>query len=193
MTRWALLHRIQWHSVRRLAAPGQRFSRCSRCWNRRPLTSTTGQLVVSVVAGRTDAGVHAEGTGRACRSARHGYQGRRLVRDALNFHMKPLPSSRAGGRAEVADDWNARFSANQRGVPISYSESSESSRADARAASGTSPHPARCRRRCMPPPSVCLAGTIFLHSGLLPARQNPRSGRWTASTSTVPGDVIESP
>jgi tRNA pseudouridine38-40 synthase len=70
-----------------------------------------GQKVASIVAGRTDAGVHAEGQvahidlpdGRSPRS----------VRDALNFHMKPHPVVVLDAVA-VSDDWSARFSANRR-------------------------------------------------------------------------------
>jgi tRNA pseudouridine38-40 synthase len=70
-----------------------------------------GRPVASVVAGRTDAGVHAEGQVAHidlpdCRDAR-------TIRDALNFHMKPHPVVVLDAVA-VAQDWNARFSANRR-------------------------------------------------------------------------------
>ncbi len=64
--------------------------------------------VASVVAGRTDAGVHAAGQvahldlERAITPAR--------LRDALNFHLKPHPVA-AVDVAEVAPGWSARFSA----------------------------------------------------------------------------------
>ena len=67
-----------------------------------------GAHVASIVAGRTDAGVHAEGQ-VAHIDLPTGYPVDRL-RDALNFHMKPhrLVVLRA---AAVPDDWSARFSA----------------------------------------------------------------------------------
>lgn len=70
-----------------------------------------GHPVLSVVAGRTDAGVHAEGQvvhvdlpdGRSAKA----------IRDALNFHMKPYPVVVLSAVA-VSEDWNARFSAKRR-------------------------------------------------------------------------------
>lgn len=67
-----------------------------------------GQQVVSIVAGRTDAGVHAEGQ-VAHLDLPAGYRPR-TVRDALNFHMKPH-SVVVLQAVTVADDWSARFSA----------------------------------------------------------------------------------
>lgn len=70
-----------------------------------------GQPVASIAAGRTDAGVHAEGQvvhidlleGHSAKS----------VRDALNYHMKPHPVVVLNAVA-VPRDWSARFSANHR-------------------------------------------------------------------------------
>ena len=70
-----------------------------------------GTTVTSVVAGRTDAGVHAQGQ-VAHIDLPVGYNPK-AVRDALNFYMKPHPVVVLVA-APVADDWNARFSANRR-------------------------------------------------------------------------------
>jgi tRNA pseudouridine38-40 synthase len=70
-----------------------------------------GQPVVSIVAGRTDTGVHAEGqVAHIDLPDRHGAK---AIRDALNFHMKPHPIVVLDAVA-VATDWSARFSANRR-------------------------------------------------------------------------------
>ena len=69
------------------------------------------QSVASIVAGRTDAGVHAEGQ-VAHIDLPDGHRAK-SVRDALNYHMKPYPVAVLRA-CPVADDWNARFSANQR-------------------------------------------------------------------------------
>jgi tRNA pseudouridine38-40 synthase len=70
-----------------------------------------GQPVASIVAGRTDAGVHAEG--QVVHIDLSGCHGARAIRDALNFHMKPHPVVVLNAVA-VAADWSARFSANRR-------------------------------------------------------------------------------
>ena len=70
-----------------------------------------GRPVASIVAGRTDAGVHAQGQ-VAHLDLPEGLRPR-SVRDALNFHMKPNPVVVLAA-TEVADDWNARFSAIRR-------------------------------------------------------------------------------
>ncbi len=67
--------------------------------------------VASIVAGRTDSGVHARGQVAQIRLARAITPER--VREALNFHMKPHPV--AVLRAAAAPEgWNARFSAIRR-------------------------------------------------------------------------------
>jgi tRNA pseudouridine38-40 synthase len=70
-----------------------------------------GQPVVSVVAGRTDAGVHAE------RQVAHidlaPDHSAKAIRDALNFHMKPHPVVVLNA-AVVPLVWNARLSAVRR-------------------------------------------------------------------------------
>jgi tRNA pseudouridine38-40 synthase len=70
-----------------------------------------GQPVPSIVAGRTDAGVHAEG--QVAHIDLLGRHGPKAIRDALNFHMKPHPVAVLNAVA-VPDGWNARFSANYR-------------------------------------------------------------------------------
>ncbi len=71
----------------------------------------SGQPVPSIVAGRTDAGVHAEGQ-VAHIDLPDGHRAN-SVRDALNFHMKPHPVVVLDA-APVAENWNARFCANRR-------------------------------------------------------------------------------
>jgi len=70
-----------------------------------------GRPVASIVAGRTDAGVHAEGQ-VAHIDLLDGHSAK-AIRDALNFHMKPHPVVVLNAAA-VAADWSARFSANRR-------------------------------------------------------------------------------
>ena len=67
--------------------------------------------VPTVAAGRTDAGVHA--TGQVAHLDLPKAYRTDTVRDALNFHMKPLPVAVVAAEA-VADDFHARFSAYQR-------------------------------------------------------------------------------
>lgn len=70
-----------------------------------------GQAVASVVAGRTDAGVHAEG--QVAHIDLPDCHGASATRDALNFHMKPHPVVILDAVA-VPGDWSARFSADRR-------------------------------------------------------------------------------
>jgi len=67
-----------------------------------------GEKVASIVAGRTDAGVHAAGQ-VAQIDLPDGWTEDKL-RDALNFHMKPHPVVVLRA-APAPDGWNARFSA----------------------------------------------------------------------------------
>lgn len=70
-----------------------------------------GAPIESIVAGRTDAGVHA--TGQVAQIDLPVERPPHRVRDALNFHM--LPHRVAVLRAAIVDDgWNARFSATRR-------------------------------------------------------------------------------
>jgi tRNA pseudouridine38-40 synthase len=67
-----------------------------------------GAKVASIVAGRTDAGVHA--TGQVAQiDLPEGWTADKL-RDALNFHMKPAPVAVVCAAVAPAG-WNARFSA----------------------------------------------------------------------------------
>ncbi len=70
-----------------------------------------GQPVPSIVAGRTDAGVHAEG--QVAHIDLPDAHSARAIRDALNYHMKPHPVVVLLA-APVAPDWNARFAAIRR-------------------------------------------------------------------------------
>lgn len=65
----------------------------------------------TVVAGRTDAGVHAEGQVVELALDREIGAGR--LRDALNYHLKPYPVAVLAA-ARAADGWSARFSATRR-------------------------------------------------------------------------------
>jgi tRNA pseudouridine38-40 synthase len=70
-----------------------------------------GRPVASIVAGRTDAGVHAEG--QVAHIDLPDTHSAKAIRDALNYHMKPHPVVVLQA-APVAEDWSARFSANCR-------------------------------------------------------------------------------
>jgi tRNA pseudouridine38-40 synthase len=67
-----------------------------------------GERVASVVAGRTDAGVHAEG--QVAQLDLPDVLSPQKIRDALNFHMKPHPVVVLQA-APAPAGWNARFSA----------------------------------------------------------------------------------
>lgn len=70
-----------------------------------------GAAVPSIVAGRTDAGVHAAGqVAQVTLPATHDAQ---RVREALNYHMKPHPVVVLRAATAPAG-WNARFSAIRR-------------------------------------------------------------------------------
>jgi tRNA pseudouridine38-40 synthase len=70
-----------------------------------------GAPVASIVAGRTDAGVHAEGQVAQIELA--GAWAPERLREALNFHMKPHPVVVLQA-APAPPGWNARFSATGR-------------------------------------------------------------------------------
>jgi len=70
-----------------------------------------GAAVPSIVAGRTDAGVHARGQVAQIVLAEDWRPDR--VREALNFHLRPHPVVVLQA-AMVPDGWNARFSARAR-------------------------------------------------------------------------------
>jgi tRNA pseudouridine38-40 synthase len=70
-----------------------------------------GETVASVAAGRTDAGVHATGQVAQIDLEREVAPG--TLRDALNFHLKPLPVSVLSAE-RAPEGFHARFSAVQR-------------------------------------------------------------------------------
>ncbi len=70
-----------------------------------------GNPVASMVAGRTDAGVHAEG--QVAHIDLPDSHSAKAVRDALNFHTKPYPVVVLKA-VPVPPTWHARFSANRR-------------------------------------------------------------------------------
>ncbi len=73
-----------------------------------------GATVASIVAGRTDSGVHARGqVAHLDLPDREQRLTPARVRDALNFHMRPHPVAVLQA-AIVAQDWSARFSAIRR-------------------------------------------------------------------------------
>ncbi len=70
-----------------------------------------GGSVSTVVAGRTDAGVHA--AGQVAELALPAALDAERLRDALNYHMKPHPVAVLRA-APAPDGWSARFSAIRR-------------------------------------------------------------------------------
>ncbi len=70
-----------------------------------------GYPVPSIVAGRTDAGVHAEG--QVAHIDLPDTHSAKAIRDALNYRMKPHPVVVLQA-APVPEGWSARFSANRR-------------------------------------------------------------------------------
>lgn len=107
MTRWAILLEydgtpfVGWQrQINGLSVQQILEEAASHLNKRRP--------VASIVAGRTDAGVHAEGQ-VAHLDLPNGLVPK-SVRDALNYHMKPHPVVVLQA-VVVADDWNARFAA----------------------------------------------------------------------------------
>jgi tRNA pseudouridine38-40 synthase len=110
MTRWALLLEydgapfVGWQRQDNGVSVQEVLERAASRLN-------AGRPISSIVAGRTDAGVHAEGQ-VAQIDLPDGHDAR-AVRDALNYHMKPHPIV-VLRTAQAADDWSARFCANRR-------------------------------------------------------------------------------
>ncbi len=71
-----------------------------------------GEPVISIAAGRTDAGVHADGQVALLALPKQYTAGK--IRDALNYHMQPYPVAVLCA-APAPDGWNPRFSAVERG------------------------------------------------------------------------------
>jgi tRNA pseudouridine38-40 synthase len=107
MTRWALLIEydgtpfVGWQTQQNGLAIQQVLEDAAARLN-------GGEKVASIVAGRTDAGVHAAGQ-VAQIDLPDGWTEDKL-RDALNFHMKPHPVVVLRA-APAPEGWNARFSA----------------------------------------------------------------------------------
>ncbi len=110
MTRWALLIEydgtpfVGWQRQINGLSIQQVFEQAASYLN-------GGKPVPSIVAGRTDAGVHAEG--QVAHIDLPGDHSARAIRDAMNYHMKPYPVA-VLQVAAMAPEWNARFSATQR-------------------------------------------------------------------------------
>ncbi len=67
-----------------------------------------GEIPTMIAAGRTDAGVHAEG--QVAQVTLSADLPPERVREAMNFHTRPHPIAVLGA-AVMPDDWSARFSA----------------------------------------------------------------------------------
>ena len=89
MTRWALLLEYDGTDLSAGSAQINGSSVQQVLETRRLPPELRASPSLSIVAGRTDAGVHAEGQ-VAHIGLPDGYSAR-TVRDALNFHMKPYP------------------------------------------------------------------------------------------------------
>lgn len=107
MTRWALLLEydgtpfVGWQRQATGLSIQAVLEQAASCLN-------AGQPVASVVAGRTDAGVHAEA--QVAHVDLPDSYSANAIWNALNFHMKPHPVVVLSATA-VASVWSARFSA----------------------------------------------------------------------------------
>lgn len=72
-----------------------------------------GRPVSSITAGRTDAGVHSAGLIAHLDFPQEANITAKAVRDGINYHLKPHPIAILEA-AQVAPEWNARFSATWR-------------------------------------------------------------------------------
>lgn len=110
MTRWALLLEydgtpfVGWQRQINGLSVQEVFERAAAHLN-------GGHPIASIVAGRTDSGVHANG--QVAHIELPDGHGAREVQDALNYHMKPHPIVVLKA-SMVAADWSARFSADNR-------------------------------------------------------------------------------
>ncbi len=110
MTRWALLLEydgtpfVGWQRQTGGPSVQEVLERAAARLNRH-------EPVATIVAGRTDAGVHAAGQVVQMDLAAQFPSGK--LRDALNFHMKPHPVVVLQAEPAPAE-WNARFSATRR-------------------------------------------------------------------------------
>src|SRR5476649_1562855 len=110
MTRWALLVEydgtpfVGWQRQANGLSIQEVFEQAASHLN-------AGRPVASIVAGRTDSGVHAEG--QVAHIDLPDGHGAKAVRDALNYFMNPHPVVVLSA-VVVPNDWNARFSADHR-------------------------------------------------------------------------------
>jgi tRNA pseudouridine38-40 synthase len=109
MTRWALL--IEYDGTGFAGWQRQAHDLSVQAVLEAAASRLDGAPVASIVAGRTDAGVHAEGQ-VVHLELKRAITGDKLA-SALNFHMKPHRVSILRA-AEVPPDWSARFSATGR-------------------------------------------------------------------------------
>ena len=99
-----------------------------------------GERVTSHVAGRTDAGVHALGQVAHIDLARAPAPAPEVVRDAVNFHMKPHAVAVLAAEV-VGEDFHARFSARERALSLPHRQPPRAARTRGAGAPGS------CRRR----------------------------------------------
>jgi tRNA pseudouridine38-40 synthase len=110
MTRWALLLEydgapfVGWQRQKGGLSVQEVLENAAAMLNR-------GNHAPTIVAGRTDAGVHAEG--QVAQVDMPDTMPAQKVRDALNFHMKPHPVVVLSA-APAPEGWSARFSATRR-------------------------------------------------------------------------------
>ena len=147
-----------------------------------------GAPVASIVAGRTDAGVHAEG-----QVAQIDLPGRLPARPAARRAELPHEAA-SGGRCcapRVAPaGWNARFSA----IGRAYRYRILNRRARPALLAGRVWHvaaPARCRRDARRRRPACSAGTISPRSAPPPARRNRPLRTLDRLDVARDGDLIE--
>ena len=106
MTRWALL--LEYDGTGFIGWQSQAGGGALQDHLETAVAKLVGVRIVSVVAGRTDAGVHA--TGQVAALDLPDRFDARTVREAINFHLKPLPLVVLDA-APVADGWSPRFDA----------------------------------------------------------------------------------
>ena len=106
MTRWALL--LEYDGTGFIGWQSQAGGGALQDHLETAAARLTGERVSSVVAGRTDAGVHA--TGQVAAMDLPDRFDARTVREAINYHLKPLPLVVLEA-ARVDDGWSPRFDA----------------------------------------------------------------------------------